>query len=284
MPTTYTLATNYNGQHHSVSFYPAGYGASYDGYVTSLEQYESELKETYGVTSFKLMYINGSSELKEIEDSDDLFEAAEKLANGAHLSVTLIKDEDTEASDEDEWMVVESDAEELSDSESDEEEEAIYKYRNKTNATLKRFVNLEGHCHHCQRTDGLCFQYSKNTAYSMCEGCHDDLSKKERKSWTLAELPWEDTVPSYPLYREEGSPIRDEVCHLQYLLTRIGFMSLDHTDSLTGSFQSNTERAVEKFRREHNIYGEDMNVYNKKMARKLAKIVRSLRSEGHKYL
>lgn len=280
MPSIYTLASNFNGLHHSVSFYPAGYGASYDGYVTSLEQYKQQLDETYDESSFKLMYINRSSEMREIEDNHDLFKATRKLDNGAHLFITLFKNEEDEDSDEEQWNVVASDSEE--DSQSDDEDDE--KYQNNLDATLKRFVRRDGECFHCEGTNGLCYQYSKNSGYSMCEDCHEDLSKKEKKLWKLGGLPWGDDVPSYPLYREEGCPIRDEICHLQYLLTRIGVMPLSATDALTGSFQSNTERAVEKFRREYNIKGGDMSVYNKKTARKLGEIVRDLRSEGHKYL
>lgn len=280
----YTLASNYNGQHHSASFYPAGYGSSYAGYVTTLEQYKVELTETYGVPSFKLMYINGSLEMKEIKDNHDLFKATRKLDSGTHLFISLFKTSDEGRAGAQQWNVVASDSENDSDSESDDKVERNHKYNSKLNATLERFVQHAGECHHCQATEGLRYQYSLSSAYSMCEGCYDELTRKEKIFWQHAALPWEGDVPSSPLSREEGSPVRDEICHLQYLLTRVGFMSLSDTDSLTGSFQSNTERAVESFRREHNIYGEDMGVYNKKTAKKLAQIVRSLRSAGHKYL
>jgi len=278
MSSIYTLASNYNGQQHSVLFYPAGYGASYDGYVTSIDQFKEELKENYDENSFKLMYISGSSEMKEIEDDHDLFKAVRKLKNGAHLFVTLSEVENDESSDYEQWNVDASDSEEESDSEDDG------KYENDLDDTLARFVHQVGECHHCGGSDGLRYQYSMNSGYRMCGECWADLGKREKKSWPLAELPWEDDVPPYPLYREEGSPIREENTHLQYLLTRIGFMPLSATDSLTGSFQGNTERAVAKFRKEYNIQGEDMTIYNKKMARKLAQVVRNLRSQGQKYL
>lgn len=169
------------------------------------------------------------------------------------------------------------------------EEEPIYqedddKYENNLNATLKRFVPRKGACHHCRRTDKLCYEYTVNSAYRMCEKCHGKLCTMDKNMWKPAGTPWEDEVPSYPLSREEGSPIRDEISHLQYLLTRLGFMPLSASDSTSGSFQRSTERAVAKFRREHNINGGDMSIYNKNMAEKLGEIVSDLRSNGHQYL
>lgn len=170
-----------------------------------------------------MMYINGSSEMKEIEDNHDLFKTARKPDNGAHLFITLFKEDEGEEQWEDN----------ASDSEAESDDEHFCRFKSKPDATLKRFVKNEGECHHCHRTDGLCYQYSMNSGYFMCAGFHNDLTKKQKKSWKLAGLQWKDEVPSYPLYREEGSPLRDEVCYLLYLLTRIGVMSLSDTDELT---------------------------------------------------
>lgn len=89
MATVYTIASNYNGQQHSVDFFPSGYGHSYDGYITTFEQFQDELNETFDTSSFTVMYISQSCEMKEIEDDHDLFRAAEELEDGACLSVTL---------------------------------------------------------------------------------------------------------------------------------------------------------------------------------------------------
>lgn len=61
-------------------------------------------------------------------------------------------------------------------------------------------------------------------------------------------------------------------------------MSLSHTGLHVGSYQENTESAVEKFRHKHNIAGPDMTVYNKKTAVKLGEIARKLRWEGNMYI
>lgn len=315
MTSVYTIASNFNGRQHSAKFYPAGYGYSYDDYITSFEQYQDLLKDKYeAASSYKVVYISASSEVKEIEDNYDLFKAAEDLNNGSCLSVTLIankkkdnanknKKRNKNENQQEDWNGDASDTEgEMTDYESsdDEEEyEAPAKQKNtggksagKLQPILNRFVTHVGECHHCDRTEwnGARYEYSMHSGYSMCEECHANLSKESKKSWPLASnarvpgLPWEADVPEYPLYREEGCPIRDATIHLQYILTRIGLMSLSATDSLIGSYQSNTERAIEKFRKQYKINGDDMTVYNKKTAGKLGEIVRKLRSEGHKYI
>lgn len=327
MFSVYTISSNYNGQQHSVKFFPGGYGHSYDGYITTLEQFQDNLNETYDTSAFKVMYISSSCEMKEIEDDDDLFLAVEELDDGACLPVKLFdgyqnrkkstRKNKKYATKKGTWNGYWYDS---ASSSSSEEEEAssssshVYQAQmrrgtskhSNLGAILDRFINYEGsdeyyhqhECHHCDRTEwsGARYEYYMHSGYSMCDDCHANLSRTDKKSWPLASgdgsyttrgnwvLPWEVDVPSYPLYREEGCPVRDETRHLQYLLTRIGTMPLKDTDVLTGSYQGRTERAVEKFRREHGIYGDDMTVYNKRMARKLKQIVKQLRSEGHEYL
>lgn len=313
MSTVYTISSNYNGRQHSVKFFPGGYGNSYVGYITTLEQLQDELNDTYDNSSFKLMYISSSCKMNEIEDDHDLFQAVRDLEDGTCLPVTLF--ENTRKSRKStrkrkehwygDWSSTDS-----SSSSSSYSSLSYYQARGRTSyrgnlgEILQRFMKYEGsdeyhydhQCHHCDKTkwSGARYEYSMHSGYSMCEGCHDDLSRKEKKLWPLASestgesedwvLPWDADVPAYPLYREEGCPVRDETRHLQYLLTRIGAMPLKDTDALTGSYQGRTQRAVEKFRREHGIHGDDMTVYNKKTARKLAQVVQQLRSAGHEYL
>lgn len=61
-------------------------------------------------------------------------------------------------------------------------------------------------------------------------------------------------------------------------------MHFYETRVLKGSYQSYTERAVQKFREQYQIYGDDMKVYNNKMAGELADVVPKQRSEGHMFI
>lgn len=126
------------------------------------------------------MYINGSSETKQIEDNHDLFKAARKLDNDAHLFITLFQEQQCGSSGEEEWDVDQSDSEEESDSESEAEEDG--RYVNNLDATLKRFFGQGNECHHCSHTNGLVYHYSQNRGYSICESCYDDLRKKQKET------------------------------------------------------------------------------------------------------
>ena len=144
-------------------------------------------------------------------------------------------------------------------------------------------------CYHCDLTEWgnrKRYCYAMNTDYSMCSKCYKKLPKAQKNDWELTtvvrETTWEDDAPEYPLGRDEDHSVREEVRHLQYILTRIGCMPLSATKQLVGSYQSNTEKAVRRFRQIYGIRGGDMGVYNARTAKKMGEVVRQLREHGHK--
>ena len=147
-------------------------------------------------------------------------------------------------------------------------------------------------CYHCETTEwkgAARFCYSTNTAYHLCTACYKQLPKSQKKDWQHEALEkstavWNDDAPEYPLHREEEVIVREEVRHLQYLLTRLGFMPLNATKQLVGSYQGNTESAVRRFREHYGVYGGNMEVYNKKTAQKLGQVVRHMRAQGYMHL
>lgn len=101
--------------------------------------------------------------------------------------------------------------------------------------------------------------------------------KHARIARRFAPLSWDRAAPKHTLRREDHLPIRDDVRHLQYVLTMLGYMSLSDTRQLVGSYQSNTQEAVRRFRTAYGIEGSNMDVYNKKTAQVLAQVARQYR-------
>lgn len=114
--------------------------------------------------------------------------------------------------------------------------------------TLKKFVKQKRvSCHHRRRKkwSGVRNGHHTHWGYSLCGSCHEDLNASDKHKWVSEGLPWEPDAPAYPLSQgDRGS----DVCHLQYLLTRLGHMTLSATAEATGYYQENTEKALENFR------------------------------------
>ena len=277
MATTYSINTALNGKTCTLDYWPDGQGQQWPGYVTSLAQYRSELRDSLSDSTLRLYVITSTGHSELIDSDHDLASAVESLPNGGVLSVTAIarhkrsgrqnRRRYTTNNSEVEWNATatwyddhyeakqtSSDTESDSDeSSNDDEHDAPYvpTARNKVRAIMKRF------------------DYTSYTSIDDDDYYH---------------ATWEGDAPSGTLQRDDEHSVQPEVAHLQYILTRLGYMPLSATKQLVGSYQSNTESAVRKFRQAYSINGGDMSVYNRKTAKKLGQVVRHLRAQGHNYL
>lgn len=77
-----------------------------------------------------------------------------------------------------------------------------------------------------------------------------------------------------------GHYINSVTQHLQYILTRLGFMKLEDTYQGDGSFQQKTVEAVGLIRC---FLGDDMTEYDEDTERNLGKFIEQLVEEGHEY-
>lgn len=312
--TTHIIATNYDGKIYNVNYWGDGDGMDADGYVTDFAQYQSEFtgkltKKKKKNIAFAFAFFDADGNPKSITNSKDLKDAVENLDHDGVLSVQAIdksgKEKDQDQSNrgkkgknrgkgkgkQKQTNKEESDDESSEDgawgekeTENGKKEKKVDKSDKTVHATLERFVKQIGSCHHCNKTEwtGRKYTYAYFWTYSMCGACYDKLDKSYQEDWESTSLPWDGDVPAAPL--GEDYDVRGEVKHLQYLLTRLGYLKLADTALLTGSYRENTENAVEQFRKKFNITGGDMTMYNKKTETKLAQIVKKLRNEGHKYL
>ena len=291
---TYTLSIVYRGSRFDLNYYPAGNGGYYQDHVSCLSQVRDEMTENCDVSDLMFYYTDQDGDSVHISRDRDLRAAVAHLDSGDVLGVTAVSSGrgSTEA-----WTNSDSEEEESSDEESSDEEESedeqdspYYNTEEYTDshvdATLKRFVQPQVKCYNCKTKDwtGLGYAYYTSSSYKICDSCYDDLTRSEKRTWVQCGLPWDEDVPSYPLYTRADYQVMDEVCHLQYILTRLGYMSLKHTRLQTGSYQGRTQEAVRQFREQYEVYGRDMTKYDKKTATKLAQVVRQYRRDGHSYL
>lgn len=70
----------------------------------------------------------------------------------------------------------------------------------------------------------------------------------------VARLVRKSLVPKVPLTRDDESHARDEVGHLRYLLTGLGFLKQGDTDKLIGIHDEKNERGVPEFHEMHKIW------------------------------
>ncbi len=245
--TTYIVSISCNGYRLNLDYWADGNGTRWPGYVTSFSQLRRKALSHFRASEIEFYYTRRRRTIQ-ITDSDDLRAAVSRLDDRDVLKVTAYADWDYTNYGQ------ESDSESDSDTEyarsedsddSDDESEYYTSYNNQLRATLRRFTG----------------------------------SSSERRS-----LPWDGDAPAYPLYARSDYAIQDEVCHLQYLLTRLGYMSLSATSVQTGSYQSYTKEAVRSFREHYGIYGRDMTKYNRSTATKLAQVVRQYRRAGYTHL
>ena len=243
--TTYIISTIYQGRRIDLDYWPGGNGTKYYGYVTSFSQFQEQVADSCGASNLEFYVVDSDGDSIEITNSRQLRECIAHLEDRQVLGVTAF---DAEGENTEVWRGGASSEEESEEEDSENEEEDNETYitpNHQIKAVLKRFIQ------------------SNSGRY---------------------KLPWDEDVPSHPLNARSDYAILDEVCHLQYLLTRLGYLSLKATSLQTGSYQSRTQDAVRRFREDYRIYGSDMTKYDKKTASKLAQVVRQHRREGHMYL
>lgn len=393
MAGVYTIVCNYEGKTHKVLFYPAGYGSSYDGYVTSISQLKNALQAEFG-SSGNLAYITNTGTRKDITGDFELDAAVENLSNGTVLAITLVggckkgkggkakkgnkgkqaqsdSEEDSKSQDSSSdtspkkkkrggagnnesqakchhcdkknwsgnryqyythygyslcnscyekldketkktWELVSGqgkgkgkgknknkEEDTYSDSDTDTHDPSAGKKKKnknkkkggsssdkKTDKIMERFVYQQAECYHCNASNwwGVRYEYCTNYWYSLCGSCYNALDGSDKKTWELSDLPWADVVPDASLEREYGVPIRDEVRQLQYILTVLGEMKLEETSEFTGSYQYYTEKAVQSFRKKHNVKGGNTKCYDENTRKKLKEVVKKARKDGNKSL
>lgn len=135
----------------------------------------------------------------------------------------------------------------------------------------RRFSIHDAWCCSCYTNPirGIKYFYTNNYYYNLCDDC---ISYYDESYWFPKYFPWFYDVPSAPLSCDDDS-VRDEVRHLQKILTELRYMSPDDTDQLAGSYRILTARAVREFRERYHIYGNDMSVYDQQTADKLSEVV-----------
>ncbi len=268
--SVYTIDTTLrsDGTEHHSDYYPDGYPYSYDGYVTSYSQYVDELRRYLTSSEVRLYTIDADGSSTYINSESDLRRAVKNLPNGGDLAVTAIK---------------------YTDDDEDGQPDPLGPYHESVSDIMYRFdVPSDFHydCGESSYTVRYFWRWDSKYCISR-EYYYNNLSSSERENWKRGNdggAPWQGDAPEASLSEEYGSPVRDEVCHLQYILTRLGFMSLYHTDGLVGSYRRYTARAVRRFRERYNIYGGDMEVYNSRTADKMASVVRSFRRGGAQFI
>lgn len=299
MAPCYRISTTHNDTTCTYNYYPDGEGKYYRNYVTDYGQYLSKLQRQFKGKIYYLYYYNKNGEYEYIQDDEDLQGAFDYRRNGYDLEVSAVVYYNAYTT------TVESSSESASTSETRttsvwDETTTIpeRKYSNQTYETIddsirgydtsviqimKQFVKHKNvSCHHCSRKkwSGVRYLYYSHYGYSLCGRCHGELSSSKKRMWVCDELPWDGDAPAYPLRDgDRGS----DVLHLQYLLTRLGFMPLSATDVATGYFQDNTENAIRSFQRRYGVRGDE-DEYGRKTARKLAEVAKKRRRQGHQLI
>lgn len=290
--TTYILSTIFQGRRLDLNYWPDGNGTRHRGYVTSLSQFERKVASYFQASNINFCICGPHHQSQDINSNSQLRSAVAHLDNGDILGVTAyVGDEETNYyvdsdSDSDEHTVDDDTTEEDDDDGESEYEREHTMYNNRVSATVKRFTHNNTECYYCERSQwsGLGYAYYTSSSYVVCDSCYNGFSRSQKRTWVRCGLPWDGDAPSYPLYARSDYAVLDEVCHLQYLLTRLGYLSLSATSELTGSYQGHTKEAVRRFREHYGLSGHNMTKYDRKTAAKLAQVVRQRRRDGHSYM
>jgi len=302
MPPCYKISTTSDEETCTFDYYPHGDGKFYRGYVTNYRQYESKLEKLFNKRIHYLWYYDKNGDYAYIQDDEDLQRAFDYRRSGYDLQVSAeVYDSEEETSGDsasestsaaltsvqrtvsfsDETTTTTGRA--CSEQSNETIDDSARGYDNSVVQIVKQFVKHKRvSCHHCTRTkwSGVRYVYFRNYEYSMCGNCYGKLSCSRKRMWVADALPWSEDVPAYPLcHGDQGSEVR----HLQYLLTRLGYMPLSATSMATGYFQDYTESALSSFRERYGIRGDE-DEYGRRTARKLAEVVRKRRRQGHQLI
>lgn len=287
MCTFYYIKATLSGAFFSVRYYPDGEGRHYDGYVTDYRQLKDALHRHLGVRALKLSYV--ADGLQHFISSDAHLRRS--VHNLPYQSVLLLN---TFTHLGGEQAAGSSSRRHSRSSISAESPRDITTVRNTNIAptrytdgktVLAHFAVHYADCHHCRCAPitGMRYVYKTHAAYSLCTKCYSELSRSEKRGWEKKVLPWDCNAPRAPLYPEDAVR-REDTRHLQYLLTRFGFLKLSATSNVQGVYGTRTAAAVEKFRRKYHILGDDLRIYDKNTALVLAEVVHQLRAQGIKYI
>jgi len=297
----YDIEANYAGDTHSLSFYSNGYIYDLDHAETSIAQVRAALEKKFSLknSKFELVYISVNGSRKVIVHDYELENALEELENGASLSVNVVvsagsknknknnknKNKSKKGKKNKQQQQSDSDSEEESDAvESDSESEL-----NLTDyGTDSEYESDEPPQQKKKKNKNK--NKNKNKGGPSNSGNNNNSKKinpaQVHKRFQEHVSSWDSIVPDAPLYREDDHCIRPENAQLQYLLTMTGDMPLGATSVQTGSYQSNTENAVEAFRERHGVYDNQygMDVYDEYVKRKLEQVVKKMRKDGNQYV
>ena len=259
--TTHRIVVSFKDHIYTVHYWADGRGQRADGYATSLAQLRHKIHHHYGVRSLNLFYISGGK-YRLIADDERLRRVLSHVANGEKLHVSASESSHTSSAHSD-------------------HSQSSGSTKDSVKTALKQYAVHNTECYHCKcdRIHGVRYIFIQNPKYSVCGKCYDKLETVDAKrKWRSRALPWTRDAPVASLHRNEnGNGVR----HLQYLLTRLGYLN---SGDDSGKFGSRTEAAVEKFRRKNHVSGNNVREYDYRTEVKLAEVVQRLRSEGHKYL
>lgn len=250
--------------------------------VYSFDELHSSAADLYDIEKFHLTYLDENDSACRVTDNDSLDDATASASHGVlHLKVSAYSVQYESSDDEAEEYLeynaarINSEGEEI-DSESEELpiKRRAHTHTATTSVLAQRFSVHNVECYRCEKSPihGMSYTYKKDGDYKLC---HDCMPYYNKSNWSVTPFPWTRSVPRAPLSSDDYS-VRDEVRHLQKVLTELGYLKLEETAEYQGSFQWRTERAVEAFRRKYKIHGNDLTIYNKRTERKLAEAVSDL--------
>ncbi len=246
--TIHKITTNYQGYTCDVDYWADGEGMEAEGYVTDFAQYRDLVTDELDKKNINFAFIAANGELKNIANTKDMQGAVKNLEHRGILSVQALDKPGKGQGKNKGKDKKNGKGDAWKESEPAKDKKVDRNIKN-VYAILDRFVAPAG---------------------------------AAQEEWGVNGLPWKGDAPKAPLgYDYE---VQDAVVHLQYLMTRLDYMKLAETSLLTGSYQSNTENAVEAFRKKHKITGDDMTIYDKKTEAKLVEVVKKLRKDGHMYI
>eukprot|EP00171_Calliarthron_tuberculosum_P011476 IDg11476t1 len=211
------------------------------------------LAKNFKINYFRMTIIDNLDNAYRISDDQSLFHAAVEDPNGVlHVKVT---------SHASAYFL-----------DSYNEDNCPEKRKVDTGKLSRRFAIHDAACLWCKKPSipGVCHVYKYYEDYTLCDEC---VQYGEKEDWDAKPFPWRGAVPKAPLDSNDY-PLQDDVRHLQMRMTELGYLDLEDTEENVGNYEAFTKNAIHRFRWEHDIYGEDMTVYDKNTERKLADVLR----------
>lgn len=271
--TVYTIKMHCNGAHQTI-FYEYGVDHSHTKRtISSFDELRAYVLKYYGLRRYRLAYLNTEDASCGVNDESTLYYAVTGAPGGVLvLKVTPREKHHRQHHDHHQGPMTHHHDHHTHHGDDDRtlyEAEPLTKRRVSREKLARRFSVHHAQCYRCLRSPihGVCY---RNGDYNLCYNC---TSSTERHEWHAHYYPWHRSVPRAPLANDDYS-VRDEVRHLQKILTELGYMTLDDTTRYQGSFQGRTANAVEAFRKQYRIYGGDMTVYDRHTEHRLADVLR----------